>query len=106
MNFVIKTYSGGSRRRYFLIFCFTCRRVAGSRRRAESLVYGLLKLHLFVPVCIQELGTRGESKIFLFLVLIKQMGRQESSRFPPVRDRSGGKDCPLIFHELFKNIIH
>ena len=91
MNFVIKTYTGGSRRRYFLIFCFTCRRVVGGRRTAESLVYSLLKLHLFVPRCIQERGTRGESKIFLFLGLIKQMGRQENSRFPPVRDRRGEK---------------
>ena len=89
MNFVIKTYRGGSRRPYFVIFCFTCQRVAGGGRMAESLVYGLLKSHLFVTGCIQERGTRGESRIFLFLVLIKQMRRQESSRFSPVRDRRG-----------------
>ena len=65
--------------------------MAGGRRRAESLLYDLLKSHLFVPGCIQERGTRGESRIFLFLVLIKQMGRQESSRFPPMRDRRGEK---------------
>ena len=65
--------------------------MAGGRRRAVSLVYGLLKSHLFVPGCIQERRTGGESRIFLFLVLIKQMGRQESSRFPPVRDRRSEK---------------
>ena len=91
MNLVIKTYRGGRKRLYFLIFCFTCRRVVGGRRRAESLVYGILKSHLFVPGCIQERGTQGESRIFLFLVLIKEMGRQESSRFHAVLDRRGEK---------------
>ena len=56
--------------------------MAGSRRRAESLVYGLLKLHLFVPVCVQELGTRGESRIFLFLVLIKHWEDRRVQDFP------------------------